>query len=51
MVDLWSLYRGGGLGGGALPDAGGTLDQSCTMLEAFAVMTAAADEFKPRGQT
>lgn len=47
MTTLWALYRGGGFAPGPLPDAGGSLQQACIMLDAFAVMTAASAEFQP----
>jgi hypothetical protein len=40
MLRLWRLSRAG-MGGGALPEPGGTLDQSPYMMDAFAVMDAA----------
>lgn len=40
MLEIWQLYRGGGMGPGHLPDAGGIMDQPTAMLRAFAVMTA-----------
>ena len=41
MLRLWSLWRGGGMAPGPLPEAGGIMDQPAIMLEAFAAMTAA----------
>ena len=62
MVQLWGLFRGGrtvmqtaGMGGGAamasftpghLPESGGAGEQSALMLEAFSVMSAAAQQLE-----
>lgn len=48
MVRLWSMARGSGFAPGTLPDPGGTLDQAAIMLDAFSIMSAAADELDPR---
>jgi hypothetical protein len=47
MVRLWRLYQGG-MGVGHLPESGGSGEQACVMLEAFAAMTAMELELKPR---
>ena len=46
MLRLWSLWRGGGMAPGPLPEAGGIMDQPAIMLEAFAVMTAGEAELR-----
>lgn len=38
MVTIWSLYRGGGAGGGHLPQTGGTMDQPAIMMDALQFM-------------
>lgn len=49
MVRLWQAWRGGGMGSpGHLPEPGGILDQAAKMLDAFAVMNAAAAEIEKR---
>jgi hypothetical protein len=47
MVRLWRLYQGG-TGIGHLPESGGSGEQACIMLEAFAVMSGAEAEMKPQ---
>ena len=39
MLHLFRLYQGGGMGVGHLPEAGGVMDQSVVMLDAFALMS------------
>ncbi len=46
LYELWQCWRGGGFGGGHLPDAGGVLDQLALTLDAFGVMSAAEAQFK-----
>jgi hypothetical protein len=45
MIRLWRLYQGG-MGGGHLPDAGGSGQQAAIMLDAFAAMNAAEAELE-----
>lgn len=48
MVRLWSLYRGGGMGVGHLPETGGAGDQAAIMIDAFGVMEAMAAKLPQR---
>lgn len=45
MIMLWQSYQNG-MGAGHLPDAGGVMDQSVLMLEAFNVMSNARKELE-----
>lgn len=47
MVQLWRLFQGG-MGIGPLPDPGGTMDQPCIMLDAFAVMSSIEAELREK---
>jgi hypothetical protein len=47
MVEIWSLKRGSGFGGGFLPEAGGTYAQPAIMIDAFNVMDALAASLPP----
>ena len=51
MVTLRALFRGGGFGVGVLPEAGGVMDQSALMLDAFAWMERVSAWIKQRGLT
>ncbi len=42
VVQLWQAYRGGGMGGGHLPEAGGMLQQPAALMDAFALMNSCA---------
>jgi hypothetical protein len=44
MVRLWRLYRGGGMGGGHLPDTGGSLEQSTHTMMCFDILNGATAE-------
>lgn len=35
MIDLWRMWRSGGMSAGFFPDPGGAADQSCWLLDAF----------------
>lgn len=48
VVRLWDLYRSGMGGAGHLPDTGGTAEQACWLLEAFAIMDGMAHELRQR---
>jgi len=45
MLAIWQLYRGGGFGGGSLPDPGGSQQQSAVMMEAMRWMDSCYGEF------
>lgn len=49
MLRLWRAYRGGGMGPGHLPEAGGLMDQAAIILAAFDIMSAAEAELKGEG--
>jgi hypothetical protein len=46
LVTLWRLFKGGGMGPGPLPCAGGSGDQPAALMDAFAIMSGAEAEFK-----
>jgi len=46
IVRLWRMYQGG-MGVGHLPHAGGAVDQSCILLEAFGILSATEAALKP----
>ncbi|MGE0715651.1 MAG: hypothetical protein AB7P02_09420 [Alphaproteobacteria bacterium] len=46
MVRIWNQYRGGGMGAGHLPEAGGTGDQAAIMMDALLAMDAAEGELR-----
>lgn len=46
MLGLWQMYRGGGMGGGHLPDRGGAGDQAAIVMDGFRVMDAALAELE-----
>lgn len=50
MLGLWQMYRGGGMGGGHLPDAGGAGDQAAIMMDCFRVMDAALAELEEEAE-
>lgn len=45
MVRLWRMAYPG-MGAGYLPEAGGVMDQSAAMMEAFALMNQTAGEME-----
>lgn len=47
VVELWSLWRGGDLGRGPLPFAGGSAEQPAWIMDAFAICGAAAKALRP----
>ena len=42
VVGLWHEYRSGGFGAGHLPFAGGSADQPALLMDAFYVLSGAA---------
>jgi hypothetical protein len=50
VVDLWKLWRSGGMGVGFLPDAGGAADQACWLIDAFHVMERVAVRLERQGR-
>ena len=46
MVRLWRCWRGGGMGGGILPERGGVFDQAAVMLDAFDYMDGVEAEWR-----
>lgn len=48
MIRLWRLYQGGMYGGGMLPQAGGVMEQSIVMMDAFAFMNATEAEIRKK---
>ena len=49
MLSLWNAFRGGGMGGGHLPAAGGMMDQPACVMAAFAIMSACAAALEKKG--
>lgn len=47
VAALWWQYRGGGLGNGPLPFAGGAADQPSLVMDAFGACNGAEAELKP----
>ena len=48
FLDVWFAYRGGGMGRGPLPDAGGYLDQAAWTMDAFRICFAVASAVERR---
>lgn len=46
MCRVWRVFQGGGMGLGAMPDPGGSLDQPAIMLDCFGLMSAAEAAIK-----
>ena len=49
MIQLWRLWRGGGMGAGFMPDAGGAMDQPVIMIACFTYMNGVAQAIKDNG--
>ena len=48
--DLFGEYRGGGMGGGHLPEAGGSLDQAACTMASFSILAGAVEILRPKGR-
>ncbi len=46
MVNLWRMFQGSGFASGHMPDEGGMMEQPALMMDAFALMNKAEQEFK-----
>lgn len=41
LLDLYAIWSAGGMGGGALPCAGGAMDQPACVMESFKIIAGA----------
>jgi hypothetical protein len=48
LIPLWLAWRGGGMGVGHLPFAGGAGDQPAVLMDAFSIMEDAFAKLKPK---
>ena len=51
LLQLWHAWRGGEMGAGPLPCAGGMLDQPACVMAALGVMSMTEAKLKPKGKT
>lgn len=48
MLEIWGAWRGGGMGAGHLPFAGGAADQPACVMAALAIMDDALARLRPK---